>query len=207
MAMVSSYIDVDAPIGADEIRRIRALDNNALILRLHFTINHLSRWLSPIHDRRRLERAVHFAEPTVKDLLLAMRDEEHRVVPKLHLISVQNDPDLDKIPPYQPPADRDIIDARRAPIELLAEFRRLRQATCSVLRSLPDDAWRRQGTSRLGYDVTVRSLAEGLAEHDYRYLKAIDIALDRSGAREGLAAVQKAHLEELLRLVPETLKI
>ncbi|HEU0164532.1 MAG TPA: hypothetical protein VFQ54_05760, partial [Thermomicrobiales bacterium] len=80
MASVSSFINVDAPVGADELRRIHALDNNALIVRLHFTINHLSRWLSPIHDRRRLERSPYFAEPTVKDLLLAMRDEEHRVV-------------------------------------------------------------------------------------------------------------------------------
>ncbi|HEU0163618.1 MAG TPA: DinB family protein, partial [Thermomicrobiales bacterium] len=123
------------------------------------------------------------------------------------LISVKNDPDLDTIPPYQPAPAAYRSPRGRAPIELLAEFRRLRQATCSVLRSLPDDAWRRQGTSRLGYDVTIRGLAEGLAEHDYRYLRAMDQALDRSGAREGLATVQKAHLDELLRLVPETLKI
>ncbi|MGB3307830.1 MAG: hypothetical protein WBA63_16705 [Thermomicrobiales bacterium] len=203
MATVAGYIDVEAPVGTDELRRIQRMNNNALIIRLHFTINHLSRWLSPIHDRNRLERSLHFGEPTVKELLIGMREEEHRIFPMMHMITVENDPDLDRLPPYEPPDDRPEIDARRAPIEILAQFRRLRQSTCSLLRSMPDDAWRRVGTSRRGYNASLRSLAEELAEHDYRYLRAIDQALDRTGAREGLAEIQKTHLDELLRLVPE----
>lgn len=207
MAIAPGYIDVETPVGAEELRRIQKLDNNALIIRLHFTVNHLSRWISPIHDRNRLERSLYFGEPTVKDLMIGMRDEEHRVFPRMFAITVENDPDLDQMQLHRPSPERGAHEDQRAPIELLGQFRRLRQSTCSLLRSMPDDAWRRKGTSRLGFDVNLRRLAEDLAEHDYRYLRAIDQALDSSGAREGLAEIQKTHLDELMKLVPEHLKI
>ena len=35
---------------------IAALSNDSLIIRLFNTVNHLSRWLTPIHDRELLER-------------------------------------------------------------------------------------------------------------------------------------------------------
>lgn len=207
MAIAPGYIDVEAPAGAEELRRIQELDNNALIIRLHFTINHLSRWISPVHDRNRLERSQYFGEPTVKDLMIGMRDDEHRVFPKMYAITVQNSPDLDLMQTYQPSLARAEFDNQRAPIELLGQFRRLRQSTCSLLRSMPDDAWRRTGTSRRGFDVSLRRLAEDLAEHDYRFLRAIDHALDSSGARVGLAEIQKTHLDELIALVPRSLRI
>jgi hypothetical protein len=207
MRSASSFIDVNAPIGDEQRDQIRRLDNNALIIRLSFTVNHLSRWLSPIHDPSRLERSMYRGEPSVKDLVIGMRDEEQRVFPKLHLIATQNNPDLDTLPPWRPDpttieADRDI-----PPIVLMAQFRRLRQSTCSLLRSLPDDAWHRRGISRRDYNVTVRELAEHLAEHDYQYLRAMDQTLDQVGAREGLAEIQKVHLDELLKLSPETLTL
>ena len=90
---------------------------------------------------------------------------------------------------------------------MMAQFRRLRQGTCSLLRSLPDDAWDLRGTSRRARNVTVRGLAEHLALSDYRHLRALDETLDQVGAREGLAAIQKAHLDELLKLVPTSLRI
>lgn len=196
-----------AMLAPEQIRRIQHLDNNALIIRLHFTINHLSRWLSPIHDRTRLERSPYFGEPTVKDLLIAMRDEERRVYPRMFAIVSANDPNLDTLPPATESAAQRTLDADRAPIELMAQFRRLRQSTCSLLRSTPDDAWTRDGTSRKGFDVSLRDLAEHLAEHDEQYLRAMDAALDRSGAREGLADVQKASYDELMSLVPSQLKV
>ncbi|MGC4108135.1 MAG: DinB family protein [Thermomicrobiales bacterium] len=200
-------VDPTAMLTPEQIRRVQGLDNNALIIRLHFTINNLSRWLSPVHDRTRLERAPYFGEPSVKDLLIAMRDEERRVYPRMFAIVSQNDPDLDALPPVRENAAQRDLDAARAPIELLAQFRRLRQSTCSLLRSTPDNAWGRDGTSRRGFDVTIRELAEHLAEHDEQYLRAMDAALDRSGARNGLAAVQKASYDELLALVPDRLEI
>ena len=36
---------------------------------------------------------------------------------------------------------------------------------------------------------------------------ALDETLDQVGAREGLAEIQKTHLDELLKLVPEHLKL
>jgi hypothetical protein len=93
-------------------------------------------------------------------------------------------------------------DQATATIVLMAQFRRLRQGTCSLLRSLPDDAWGLKGSSRRDQNVSIRALAEHLALHDYRYLRALDETLDQVGAREGLAEIQKTHLDELLKLVP-----
>ncbi len=199
--------DLNDPISADERAVIARMDNNALIVRLLFTLNHLSRWLSPVHDPNRLERSVYRGEPTVKELLIGMRDHELAVFPQIHLIAVQDNPDLDKL------ADLEITDARRAldrqrtTIALMSEFRRLRQSTCSTLRALPDAGWLRGGTSRRHRDVTIRELAEGLAEHDLRYLRVMDETLDRVGARDGLAPLQTVHLDDLLKLVPEQVNV
>lgn len=201
----SEYIDVDAPVGDEQMQAIRAADNNSLIIRLHFTVNHLSRWLSPVHDRNKLERARFHGEPTVKDILLGMRDYEQYVYPKMYVIATREDPDLDTIPDYHPSVSRQQSDIDHPTIVLLSNFRRLRQSTCALLRGLPDDAWDRMGYSRTHRNTTIRQLAEGLAAHDYRYLRAMDQGLNESGAREGLAEIQKTPLDELLQLVPESL--
>ena len=205
--MAISVVDVNAPIPVEQLAAIERMDNNSLIVRLHFTINHLSRWLSPIHDEHRLERSLYRGEPTPKEILIGMRDEEHRIFPKMHLITVQNNPDLDKLPAYVVTPERTELDIQRAPIALMGQFRRLRQSTCSLLRSIPDDAWSRLGSSRKGQNTNLRTLAIHLAHHDYQYLRALDLALDHVGARDGLAEIQKTHLDELLKLVPERLRI
>lgn len=205
--MSTSFVDVNAPVGSEQRAAIARLDNNSLIVRLHFTVNHLSRWLSPIHDPRKLERSLYRGEPSPKEILILMRNEENRVFPKMHLISVQNNPDLDKLPEYRVTPERALLDEQRTSIALLSQFRRLRQSTCSLMRSLPDDAWHRMGASRKSHNTTIRALAEHLAEHDYRHLRALDLALDQIGAREGLAEIQKVHLDDLLRLVPDNLHV
>jgi hypothetical protein len=188
------------PTAADV--KIAELDNNSLVVQLHFTINHLSRWLTPIHDRRRLERSVFRGQPSVKELLIQLRDEELRVFPKLHLMSIQINPNLDKLPEYVRSARQDALDAGRTPLGILAEFRRLRQSTCSLLRTLPDSGWTRTGVSRREHDWQIRSLAEHLANRDIAILAQMDEVLDRNGARDDVSPAAKAHLDELLRLVP-----
>ncbi|MEJ7838121.1 MAG: hypothetical protein WKF81_04850 [Thermomicrobiales bacterium] len=205
--MAISLVDVNAPIPVEQRAAIERMDNNSLIIRLHFTINHLSRWLSPIHDEHKLERSRYRDEPSPKEILVMMRNEEHRIFPKMHLISVQNNPDLDKLPEFRVTSERAELDEMRVPIALMGQFRRLRQSTCSLLRSVPDDAWSRQGFSRTAPNTTIRELALYLAECDYRYLSALDRALDNVGARTGLAEIQKTHLDDLLKLVPERLRI
>lgn len=206
-SMAISLVDVNAPIPDEQLAAIERMDNNSLIVRLHFTINHLSRWLSPIHDEHKLERSLYRGEPTPKEILIGMRNEEHRIFPKMHLITVQNNPDLDKLPDFLITPERAELDNQRAPIALMGQFRRLRQSTCSLLRSIPDDAWGRLGSSRRGHNTNLRSLAIHLAQHDYQYLRALDLALDHVGARDGLAEIQKTHLDELLKLAPERLRI
>ena len=207
MRSAASFIDVNAPV-SDELRnRIRISDNNALIVRLHFTINHLSRWLTPIHDPNRLERALYRGEPTAKELVIAMRKEEARIFPKMHLIATQSRPNLDNLPVHEQDPETAATDIATPTIVLMAQFRRLRQGTCSLLRSLPDDAWTLKGSSRRDTNASVRELAEHLALHDYRSLRAMDRTLDQVGAREGLAEIQKTHLDDLLKLVPDTLHL
>lgn len=207
MRSASRIIDVNAPVGDELRRQVRTSNNNALIIRLHFTINHLSRWLTPIHDPNRLERALYRGEPTAKDLVIEMREEEARIFPRMHLIATQTHPNLDDLPLWRQDPATAASDAAAPTIVLMAQFRRLRQGTCSLLRSLPDDAWSLKGSSRRDHNTTVRELAEHLAQHDYRYLRTLDETLDQIGARVGLAEIQKAHLDDLLKLVPDTLHL
>lgn len=207
MRSTASYIDVNAPVSDDVRHQISASDNNALIVRLHFTINHLSRWLTPIHDANRLERSVYRGEPTAKDLVVALRNEEERTYPKMYLIATQPRADLDKLPVWEPSSTVMKRDEATATVVLMAQFRRLRQGTCSLLRSMPDEAWDLVGHSRRERNTSIRELAERLALSDYRLLRALDQTLDQVGARDGLAEIQKTHLDELLKLVPDTLRL
>ena len=202
----SEYIDVNAPVSDEQLQAIRSSDNNSLIIRLHFTIHHLSRWLSPIHDRNKLERSLYHGEPTVKEILLQMRNHEQLIYPLMYVIATQEDPNLDTIPDYHPSLGRQKSDEEHSTIVLLSSYRRLRQSTCSLLRNLPDNAWDRTGYSRKHRNTTIRQLAEGLAASDYRYLRAMDQALGDVGARDGLAEIQKTPLDELMNLVPTSMQ-
>ena len=185
-----------------DTKSLRDLGTDDLIIRLLFTVNHLSRWLSPIHDESRLVRAVRRAEPSVKELVIRLRDDELRVFPRIHAIATQDRPDLDRLPPTLR-SDADVAwDRQAAVFEIMSEFRRLRQSTTSLLRSLPNDAWRRNGISRSEHDWTIRALAEYLVVNDGRLLAQIDGALSRSGARENIASVSRAAYDELRRLAP-----
>lgn len=182
--------------------RIAAASNDALVIRLHYSLNHLSRWLTPIHDQSKLTRTQRRGDPSVKDLLLRLRNEELLVFPRVHAIATRTLPDLDKLPiPVRTPAQED-LDRRALPLAVMAEFRRYRQSTLSALRGLPDDAWKRVGISRREHDWTIRQLAERLAAHDLEVLTTMDEMLERTGARDGLAAAQRVRLPELLRLMP-----
>lgn len=186
--------------------RISDLSNDSLILRLHFTINHLSRWLTPVHDLDKLNRVIFRNEPSIKDLVIQMRQEERRIFPMLFQMAHENNPDLDKLPPQVVTPEQAAVDAQRSVLSAMAEFRRLRQSTCSLLRSLPDSGWLRVGTSRVEHDWQIRTLAETLLQHDEEKLTAIDLALDRYGIRKDVAEHGRAHLYELLKLIPVTMR-
>lgn len=176
--------------------------NNSLILRLHMTVNHISRWITPVTDQMPLVYSVRRGEPSVMELLQRMRDEELIIFARMHAIANNINPDLDKIPDPRQAPERLVEGFDRSPLFVLAEFRRLRQSTCSLLRGLPDSAWSRVGTSRLEHDWQVRGLAEHAANHDLNCLYAMDLALDRSGVRERINSAASVHLDEILRLIP-----
>jgi hypothetical protein len=178
---------------------VRDLSNDALIISLIQTLNHLSRWLTPIHDRTVLEFSPRRSEPSVKELLLRMRDTETRAYGFMNAIATERDPDLDRIPRFEPSPAQISVDRSANPLVIMSEFRRVRESTTSLLRALPDTAWERGGYSRTQRNWTVRELAQYLAEHDREMLQAIDRVLSRSGARQGIAAVSQVdfrHIEE-----------
>lgn len=187
--------------------KISDLSNDSVIVRLHFTINHLSRWLTPIHDRTKLDHGRHYGQPSVRDLLFELRDFELVTFAKLHVIANNANPDLDKLPPFIKTPDQVKEDERIRPLSIMAEFRRLRQSTVALLRALPDSAWNRVGMSRREHDWQIRELAELLVSHDVDILYAIDLTLDQVGARADVSDAARAHLDELLRLVPVSTRV
>lgn len=207
MARSTDFVSVNAPVSDDIVQAIKNMDNNSLIIRLHYTIHHLSRWITPIHDRNKLERSRHYGEPTVRDLVIQMRQNEQFIYPRMFVVANETDPDMDTIPLHEPNAYLQMADKNWATVELMGGFRRLRQSTCGLLRQMPDAAWNRKGYSRIHEDATLRQLAEQLAEHDYRFLRAMDCTLWDSGAREGIAEIQTASLDELLKLVPTEMSV
>jgi hypothetical protein len=170
---------------------IRDLPNDALIIRLIQTTNHLSRWLTPIHDPTLLEFSPRRSEPSVKELLLRMRDTETRAYGFMNAIAAERNPDLDRIPRVEPSPAQVSVDRSAHPLVIMSEFRRVRESSTSLLRALPDTAWERGGYSRTERNWTIRELAEYLARHDREMLQRIDRVLSRSGAREGIAAVSQ----------------
>jgi hypothetical protein len=192
-------VRIGPPLDAESVKQ---LTNDQVVIRLINTISHLSRWLSPVHDHTRLERAVYRGEPSVKDLVLRLREEERRIFPLMYAIATRDNPNLDELPVLQP-TEADLQHDREAPVlEIQAECRRLRQSTTSLLRSLPDVSWQRTGQSRVMGKQTIRGLADQLLLHDQHVLSELDRALNRVGAREGIAAVSKVSFEELQKLSP-----
>jgi hypothetical protein len=195
--MNSSTVSEQQSEPADSL--VRDLSNDALIIRLLQTVNHLSRWLTPIHDRTVLEFSPRRSEPSAKELLLRMRDTETRAYGFMNAIATERDPDLDRVPRVEPSSVQLGVDRSAHPLVIMSEFRRVRESTTALLRALPDTAWARGGYSRTQRNWTIRELAEYLASHDREMLQAIDHVLSRSGAREGIAAVSQVnfdHIEE-----------
>jgi hypothetical protein len=204
MSTATGYIRLDDPIPDEQIDAIRSMGNNALIMRLMFTVNHLSRWLTPIHDDDKLDRAVHRGEPTAKDLVVRLREYDEWIYPRLYLAAHKPGANFDVLDDPSLAPIRHVYDKRdTTTVVLMSGFRRSRQSITALLRALPDGAWDLGGRSAKGVEGTIRSMAEATAMHDYRVLRALDQTLDQTGAREGLAAVQTVHLDELLKLVPE----
>lgn len=207
MNTATSFIRVEDPVPAEEIEKIRNLGNNPLIIRLMFTVNHLSRWLTPIHDDDKLDRAVYRGEPTVRELVVRVREYDKFIYPRMYLAAHKPGADFDALETPQLTPDREKRDRNDPVVVLMAEFRRTRQTITALLRGLPDDAWDLGGRSRRGIEGTIRSMSEALAIHDYRVLRALDQTLTQTGAREGLAEIQKTPLNELLELVPDQVDI
>lgn len=192
-------LDVEALQMQTVAPAVQDLSNDALIIQLIQSLNHLSRWLTPIHDRTVLEYSARRSEPSVKDLLIRMRDTESRAYSLMYAIASERNPDLDRVPYVEPSPVQIAADRTAHPLVIMSEFRRVRESSTSLLRALPDNAWERGGYSRTQRNWTIRELAEFLATHDGVMLTRIDRTLARSGARHGIAKVSQvdfAHIDE-----------
>jgi hypothetical protein len=176
---------------------VAATSNDALIVDLLQTVNHLSRWLTPIHDQTRLDLTTRRTQVSVKDLLLGLRDNEVAVYSLMNAIATQINPDLDKVPVVQRSPRQRESDARANALVVMSEFRRVRESTTSLLRALPDTAWTRGGYSRTSRDWTIRELADSLAVNDWEQLGLIDLALNESGLRKSVAKVSQVARDRL----------
>jgi hypothetical protein len=179
------------------VANVRHLPNDALIIELIQTLNHLSRWLTPVHDRTRLEFSSRRSEPSVKELLLSLRDTETRVYSLMYAIANEVNPDLDRVPRVERTRAQTTADRESNALVIMSEFRRVRESTTALLRALPDSAWDRGGFSRTERNWTIRELAEYLAVNDWERLREIDRILSRSGARDGIAKVSRVSLEQI----------
>ena len=178
------------------------LDNDSLIIRLQMTVNHLSRWLTPITDPQLLMRSARRGEKSVFELLQEMRDTEQVAFARMNAIANNINPDLDRLPDPRYFAEKDQPGFDRSPLSVVAQIRRLRQSTCALLRSLPNSAWQRVGTSRLEHDWQIRTLAEFLADNDTRLLHLLDVQLHTTGVRQNINEASSVHLTELMTLYP-----
>jgi hypothetical protein len=168
------------------------LDNDSLIVRLQMTVNHLSRWLTPITDPKLLMRSAKRGEKSVFELLQELRDTELVAFARMNAIANQINPDLDKLPDprYLPEKEKPGYD--RSPLSVMAQFRRLRQSTCALpaRARLADSHHRRvPGGERHPYPASDRcSVAQhrGPAEHQFGIRRApdgADEAVSRPAAR------------------------
>lgn len=188
-AVAVSQLEAGEPIGK--------LSNDALIIELLQTLNHLSRWLTPIHNQTLLEISPRRSEPSVKEHLLSLRDLETWAFSFLYAIATETNPDLDRIArPQRSPLEAE-LDQRAKPLVVMSEFRRVRESTTSLLRALPDNAWDRSGYSRRERNWSVRELAEFLAANDRKVLREIDRMLDRQGVRRGIATASRVRFDEI----------
>lgn len=178
-------------------RPVAGLSNDQVIIELLQTPNHLSRWLTPIHDRTVLEFSPRRAQLSVKDVLLQMRDTETWAYQRMYAIATQVNPDLDRLPNVEPSPRAREADRRADALVTMAAFRRVRQSSTSLLRALPDTAWARGGYSRKERNWTVRQLAEFLVDRDRESLQEIDRLLVQSGARAGIAQVSQVRYDAI----------
>src|SRR5262245_13194589 len=122
-AVAVSQLEAGEPIGK--------LSNDALIIELIQTLNHLSRWLTPIHNQTLLEISPRRSEPSIKQLLMTLRDIETRVFSLLYAIVNESNPDLDNVPrPARTPLQI-AADEGAKPLVIMSEFRRVRESTTS----------------------------------------------------------------------------
>ncbi len=149
-----------------------------IILPLTQMVNYLSKRVTPQRDETRLSRAPERGEWSVKEIIGHLRDNELYYYPKLFFLARKEWPNLDDTP-HGRPAQVGLHDST---LTVVSQFRRVRQSTLSLLRELPDDAWRKAGRDTDGSTVTIYDLARELVEHDAEHLAQIDATLMARGA-------------------------
>lgn len=149
-----------------------------VILPLTQMPNYLSKRLTPQRDETKLTRAPERGEWSAREIIAHLRDAEAYYFAKLYHLAQREWPDLrsaEHVGPLE-------YDERDLTLTVMSQFRRLRQSTLSLLRELPDDAWRKAGRDTDGTTVTILELARELVRHDAEHLAQLDATLIARGA-------------------------
>jgi DinB superfamily len=149
-----------------------------ILLPLTQMTNFLSKRITPQRDETKLTRPAERGEWSVREIVAHLRDNEALYFPKLYLLVTREWPNLTGAEEVEHVE----YDPRDLTLTVMSQFRRLRQSTLSLLRELPDDAWRKAGYLEGGVTVTVRDLATDLVIHDAEHLQQIDATLIARGA-------------------------
>lgn len=149
-----------------------------IILPLTQMPNYLSKRITPQRDETKLTRAPVRGEWSVREIIAHLRDNEALSYAKLYTLANREWPDLGEV---VPPVVLG-TDPRDSTLTVMSQFRRLRQSTLSLLRELPDDAWRKAGRDTDDTTVTILQLARELVRHDAEHLAQIDETLIARGA-------------------------
>lgn len=149
-----------------------------IILPLTQMTNYLSKRITPQRDETKLTRAPERGLQSVREILARLRDNEAVYYAKLYNLAKREWPDLSTFEQVGPLE----YDPHDLTLTVMSQFRRLRQSTLSLLRELPDDAWRKAGRDVDGTTVTILDLARELARNDAARLRQIDETLVARGA-------------------------
>lgn len=141
--------------GDDAIEALLAVERETLAL------------LGSLSDEAIAGRAYAPGKWTVKQVIGHLIDDERIFAYRLLCVARG---DSTSLPGFDEKLYAENSGSEERPLDdLLDEYRTVRAATISLLRSLPDDAWQRRGTTN-GYSASPRGLAFHIAGHEMHHL-------------------------------------
>ncbi|MBI2886809.1 MAG: DinB family protein [Chloroflexi bacterium] len=110
-------------------------------------------------------------EWSIKEVLCHLRDAAEVYGLRLRRIAMEENPFLPAFDQDAYARDRD-YQAEIAPAALMT-YAQHRQATCDLLRALPQEGWSRAGVHEEAGQMTLREMAERVVNHELEHLEQL----------------------------------